>query len=46
MNELKKTEQRNLKMKMFDEIENIDIIIKSSEDSIKMTKHQYLLHLR
>jgi len=25
-------------MKMFDELENIDHIIKSSEDNIKMTK--------
>lgn len=31
---------------MYDELENIDHIIKSSEDNLKMTKHEYLHHLR
>ncbi|CDW71456.1 UNKNOWN [Stylonychia lemnae] len=35
-----------LKLKMYDELENIDHIIKSSEDNIKLTKSHYLLHLR
>ena len=31
---------------MYDELENIDHIIKSSEDSLKMTKNEYLFNLR
>eukprot|EP00347_Sterkiella_histriomuscorum_P008736 403343948 len=39
-------ESEKIKLKMFDELENIDHIIKSAENNVKMTRHEYLHHLR
>lgn len=35
-----------LRLKMFEELDNIDNIVKASSDNISLTKHEYLLHLR
>ncbi len=43
--ERKKMDEK-LRVKMFEELENIDAIVKSSSENVKLTKHDYLLHLR